>query len=105
MTSEDLPSDDLLLSARLVPARRPGRWVAAAALVVLSAMLAHTLVANPRFQWPVVRGYFLPGAILRGLELTVWLTAAVLATGRRCPTPSTSSSPTATTPRSSPRGG
>lgn len=76
-----LPSDDVLLSARLVPARRPGRWAAAAGLLVLAAMLAHTLVANPRFQWPAVRSYFLSSTILQGLELTVWLTAAVVATG------------------------
>lgn len=75
------PDDARLLSARLVPARHPGRWIAAAVLLVLAAMLAHTLVANPRFQWPEVRSYLLSSSILSGLELTVWLTAAVVATG------------------------
>ena len=44
-------------------------------------MLLHTLLTNRRFQWPVVRGYFLDSSVLRGLELTVWLTGAVVATG------------------------
>jgi polar amino acid transport system permease protein len=73
--------DEQLLSARLVPSRRPGQWVAAAAVLVLFAMLVHTLVTNDRFQWPVVGDYFLYGSILRGLVLTLWLTAAVMACG------------------------
>jgi polar amino acid transport system permease protein len=74
-------ADAELLSAKLVPLRRPGQWVSAAVLLVLSAMLVNTLLTNRRFQWDVVGRYFLDDAILRGLELTLWLTAAVLATG------------------------
>ncbi|SEL52356.1 polar amino acid transport system permease protein [Streptacidiphilus jiangxiensis] len=44
-------------------------------------MLGHTVVTNPRFQWATVGAYFLDGEILHGLELTLWLTAAVMATG------------------------
>jgi polar amino acid transport system permease protein len=77
----DVATDADLLAARLVPARRQGRWLAAAALLVLAAMVVHTLVANPRFEWPKVRSYFLSASVLHGLELTVWLTAAVVATG------------------------
>ena len=75
------PSDEELLAAKLVPLRRPGQWVSALVLLVLSAMLVHTLVTNSRFQWNVVGEYFLQGSILRGLELTLWLTAAVMASG------------------------
>jgi polar amino acid transport system permease protein len=75
------PGDPDLLAARLVPLRRPGQWISAAALLVLFAMLVNTLVTNKRFQWGVVGDYFLRGAILHGLELTLWLTAAVMATG------------------------
>ncbi|MFC0439972.1 amino acid ABC transporter permease [Kutzneria buriramensis] len=74
-------SDTELLSARLVPLRRPGQWVSAAAVVVLLAMVVHTLLTNPRFQWPVVWSYFTTGPILRGLVLTLWLTAAVMVCG------------------------
>ena len=75
------PTDEQLLAARLVPLRRPGQWISAGVLLILAAMLVHTLVTNRRFQWPVVRGYFFESSVLHGLELTVWLTGAVLATG------------------------
>jgi polar amino acid transport system permease protein len=64
-----------------VPRRRPGRWISAAALLVLGAMLVNTLVTNKRFEWGTVGDYLLRGPILHGLELTLWLTAAVMATG------------------------
>jgi polar amino acid transport system permease protein len=65
----------------LVPRRRPGQWACAAAVLVLGAMLTHTLLTNRRFQWGVVGEYFLRASVLRGLELTLWLTAAVLVSG------------------------
>ena len=74
-------SDTELLSARLVPLRRPGQWVSAAVVVVLLAMVVHTLVTNQRFQWPIVWSYFTTGPVLNGLVLTLWLTAAVMICG------------------------
>src|SRR5882762_4651347 len=74
-------SDKELLAARLVPLRRPGQWISALVLLVLFAMLVHTLVTNKRFQWDVVGQYFLRGSIMHGLELTLWLTAAVMSSG------------------------
>jgi polar amino acid transport system permease protein len=44
-------------------------------------MLVHTLVTNPRFQWPVVARYFAAPSVLRGLALTLLLTASVLVAG------------------------
>jgi polar amino acid transport system permease protein len=73
--------DRELLTARLVAARRPGQWVGAAVVLVLFAMLVHTLVTNGRFQWGVVGDYFLSGSIMRGLVLTLWMTAAVMSCG------------------------
>jgi polar amino acid transport system permease protein len=75
------PDDEELLSAKLVPLRHPGQWISAAVLLVLLAMLVHTLVANDRFQWHVVGHYFLRGSIMHGLELTLWLTGAVMSSG------------------------
>lgn len=75
------PSDAGLLAARPVPRRRPGRWASAAVLLVLGAMLVNTLLTNKRFEWGTVGDYLLRGPILHGLELTLWLTAAVMATG------------------------
>jgi polar amino acid transport system permease protein len=80
-TLDSRPADKELLAARLVPLRRPGQWISAAVLLVLFAMLVHTLVANRRFQWDVVGEYFLRGSIMHGLVLTLWLTAAVMTSG------------------------
>lgn len=75
------PSDDALLALTLVPPRRPGRWISAALALLLTAMLVHTVLTNPRFEWGVVGQYFAAASILHGLELTLWLTAAVMACG------------------------
>jgi polar amino acid transport system permease protein len=74
-------SDAELLAARLVPSRRPGQWISAVILLLLLAMLVHTLLTNPRFQWGTVFGYFATVPVLRGLGLTLWLTAAVMGCG------------------------
>jgi len=74
-------SDADLLDARLVAPPRPGRWVSAAITLVLAAMLVHSLLTNRRFQWAVVGQYFTSSAVLGGLELTLWLTAATMAAG------------------------
>jgi polar amino acid transport system permease protein len=79
--SNDNVSDADLLAARLVPLRRPGQWVSALIVLVLFAMLVHTLVTNPRFQWDVVSSYFTASGVMHGLVLTLWLTAAVLVSG------------------------
>jgi polar amino acid transport system permease protein len=74
-------ADPELLTARLVAARRPGQWVSAAVLLVLFAMLVNTVITNDRFQWGVVGDYIASGSIMRGLVLTLWLTAAVMSCG------------------------
>ena len=74
-------TDDELLAARVARPRRTGQWLAAAVVAVLLAMLVHTVLTNPRFQWDVVGQYFTSTAILRGLVLTLWLTAAVMICG------------------------
>jgi polar amino acid transport system permease protein len=74
-------ADAELLARRLVPQRRPGRWVSAAVALVLVAMLVHTALTNPRFEWSIVGQYFAAAPIIHGLELTLWLTAAVMVCG------------------------
>jgi polar amino acid transport system permease protein len=66
---------------RAVPVRRPGRWVGALAVGVLAAMLVHTLLTNPRFEWGVVGEYFTSQAILVGLLHTLELTALAMVIG------------------------
>jgi polar amino acid transport system permease protein len=43
-------------------------------VVVLAAMLVHTLVTNPRFGWHYVGEYFFAAPILHGVTLTLELT-------------------------------
>lgn len=53
----------------------PGNWVAAAVVLIIAAMGTHTLVTNANFKWVVVGRYFFDHLILRGLLMTVELTA------------------------------
>jgi polar amino acid transport system permease protein len=73
-----------------VPVRHPGRWVAGAVVLVLAAMLVHTLVFarvkrgnvhQTRFGWDVVGNYFLSRQVLDGLVVTIELTVIGMAIG------------------------
>ena len=66
---------------QIVPVRHPGRWIAAAVIAVLFAMLLHSLFTDSRYQWSVVGQYFGSGLILRGLRLTLELTALAMLIG------------------------
>ncbi|MFG2812483.1 amino acid ABC transporter permease [Streptomyces sp. NPDC048410] len=71
------PSDGTELP-RIVPRRHPGRWLAAAVALLVLAMVLNSVVRNDAFQWQVVGQYFTTAAVLDGLLLTLWLTAAVM---------------------------
>jgi polar amino acid transport system permease protein len=64
-----------------VPVRHPGRWVAAAALLVLTAMLINSLVTNPAWRWDVVWQFLFSSRVLSGLWLTIELTALAMVIG------------------------
>jgi polar amino acid transport system permease protein len=74
---------------KAVPVRHPGRWVATAVVLVLAAMLVHTLFARikrgnltqTRFGWGVVGDYFLSRRVLDGVLTTLELTAIAMAIG------------------------
>ncbi|MFF2148139.1 amino acid ABC transporter permease [Kitasatospora sp. NPDC058190] len=59
---------------KAVPVRHPGRWVGAAVVALLAAMLIHALTTNPQFQWDVVGTYLFDSSILHGLGVTLELT-------------------------------
>jgi polar amino acid transport system permease protein len=61
--------------------RHPGRWAAVAIIAVLGAMLVHTIVTNPRFNWSEQAKYAFSDQILQGLWTTIWLTIASMAIG------------------------
>ncbi|WP_245160133.1 amino acid ABC transporter permease [Blastococcus sp. CT_GayMR20] len=64
---------------KAVPLRHPGRWVAAALVLLVAAALVESLVTNERFMWDVVAEYVFSSAILEGLWTTLWLTAVSMA--------------------------
>jgi polar amino acid transport system permease protein len=64
-----------------VPVRRPGRWVAAAIVVVIAAALIRSILTNPRFEWSVVGEYLFDHRILEGLLVTIELTAIAMVIG------------------------
>jgi polar amino acid transport system permease protein len=66
---------------RAVPVRHPGRWVAIAVILVLTAMLVKSLLTNPNFGWPVVGEYLFSDPVLRGLRNTLILTALSMVIG------------------------
>ncbi|MEU4167124.1 amino acid ABC transporter permease [Streptomyces sp. NPDC026665] len=65
---------------RVLPLRRPGRWIVTAVVLVLVAQIAHGLVTNPFYQWDRFQYWFLRPTILDGLLITleVALYSAVL---------------------------
>lgn len=65
-------------SITAVPVRHPGRWLAAVVVAVLAAMLVHTLVTNPRYQWDVIGTYFTSTVIIDGLGRTIELTVIAM---------------------------
>ncbi|MFE6157056.1 amino acid ABC transporter permease [Streptomyces sp. NPDC057889] len=64
-----------------VPLRRPGRWVASAALAFVLVFLLQGWAANPRMQWATVGDHLFAPVVLEGLGTTLWLTAASMAIG------------------------
>jgi polar amino acid transport system permease protein len=65
----------------VVPVRHPGRWVAAAVLLVVVAQVVNDLVTNKNYQWSVFGDYFSSGQVLHGLRLTIELTVIAMAIG------------------------
>lgn len=66
---------------KAVPVRRPGRWVAAAIVLLVAAALIRSAATNPRFGWGVVGQYFSSSPILSGVFSTLELTATAMVIG------------------------
>jgi polar amino acid transport system permease protein len=66
---------------KAVPVRRPGRWIAAALVLLIAASIVRSIVTNGRFKWHVVGHYLFNSRILHGLLVTIELTVASMAIG------------------------
>src|SRR3954454_5613312 len=65
----------------IVPARYPGRWVAAAVCSLLLFLFLQSVVTNPGYQWAVVWRYLLNGVVVDGFCWTIGLTIAAMTIG------------------------
>jgi polar amino acid transport system permease protein len=66
---------------KAVPVRHPGRWVASAFVVLLTATIVNSVASNPRFGWGTVGHYVFSPRILHGLVVTLELTVLAMAIG------------------------
>jgi polar amino acid transport system permease protein len=66
---------------RAIPVRHPGRWVAAAVVLLLATVVVRSVATNPRFQWQVVGDYLFAHQILSGVVTTLELTVAAMVIG------------------------
>jgi His/Glu/Gln/Arg/opine family amino acid ABC transporter permease subunit len=66
---------------KAVPVRHPGRWVAAAVIAVLVAMVIHSFFAEKGYEWSSFRKYLFDRTILHGALTTIELTALAMAVG------------------------
>ena len=76
-TAEPVRPDEI----KAIPVRRPGRWIAAAVVLVFGAALVKSVATNPRFQWGIIGHYFTSSRILQGLVTTLELTVLCMAIG------------------------
>jgi polar amino acid transport system permease protein len=66
---------------KAVPVRHPGRWVAAAIVAVLVAMLIHSFLTNSQYGWSIIGHYLFSKQILEGVLTTLELTASAMLVG------------------------
>lgn len=66
---------------RIVGRPRPLMWVATVVVIALAAMVAYSVVTNPRFEWDVVGTYFFSTSVLQGLWKTIELTVVSMVIG------------------------
>jgi polar amino acid transport system permease protein len=64
-----------------VPVRHPGRWIAAAIVVVIAASIIRAIVTDKGFQWHVVGSYLFDSRILHGVLVTIELTVLSMLIG------------------------
>jgi polar amino acid transport system permease protein len=66
---------------KAVPVRHPGRWIASAIVVLLAAIVIHSVATNPRFGWGTVGDFLFDDRVLRGVQVTLELTVISMAIG------------------------
>ena len=65
----------------ILPAPRPGHWLGVVFMGVFGAWVTYQLWINPGFQWDVVGRFLFNPQVLRGVGMTLALTALVMLVG------------------------
>ena len=73
----ELPDDNI----SAVPLRHWGRWTGAAVVVLFSASFLWSLARNPNMEWGIVGDYLFADFVLRGVSVTLMLTAVAMVIG------------------------
>lgn len=66
---------------RAVPVRRPGRWIAAAVVLVFSASVVKFIITDTAIQWHIVGRYLFDSRIIHGVIATLYLTVLAMLMG------------------------
>ena len=66
---------------KAIAVRHPGRWVAAAVILLLVVQLVYGLIKNPAIDWSAVGHYLFDPSIITGVEKTLILTVVAMALG------------------------
>ena len=66
---------------RAIPLRRPGRWIAAAILVILLGLFIYGAATNKAYEWDVYRAYLFDHRISSAAGNTLLLTAYAMLIG------------------------
>ena len=76
-----IPSDPDREAIKAIPVRHWGRWISAAVVVYFAAALIVSFIKNPNVQWDVIWQYLFDPEILRGIVVTLELTAVAMLIG------------------------
>jgi polar amino acid transport system permease protein len=75
------PTEAARAEEPIVRLRHPGRWIAGAVLAVLAAMFVNFVLTTPQLRLDLVVGYLFERSILRGLLVTIEVTAVAMLVG------------------------
>jgi len=64
-----------------IPVRHPWRWVGGAVIALLFAMLVHSILTNPNWNWGLVFEWMFAEPIIKGVGITLTLTVLSMIIG------------------------
>ncbi|OKL49021.1 ABC transporter permease [Boudabousia liubingyangii] len=79
MSTEPKPEPIELLKARPVP--HPGRVIGGIIVALIAITVIHSLITNPKYDWPTVQKWLFAPSIVRGVMYTLLLTVCAMLIG------------------------